>query len=1161
MSLSDVVLNPTQNNNFLLQRSNPLPLPLPLPHTHIHSHKGSQNDVLDINNSNNSLYLSDQDDVKFDVPNTRNDYNQPLLNNKSEYGYNYTNFPTDLTTDFVNQQNAIDPLVTRLQNQGIVIKKKSKYYTHYINIDSTYRNKKPKYSLSNKQRLTNNPLSFVGQDLKILVTDTEKYNINDKIIIQGLQEKQLTLRSHLTDDFGKTIYYFLMNPGKNYMKINANTYINNVSNFYNNLYSPYPSQNSEIMDPNSQNSEIMDPNSQHYSNYDHRNIDQDFSLQNQNSTLYQNSLYEEDRFIQGSMNSDIYISFDGWTGDTMTEWYFETLNFTWDIKSKYILNDDRISKEEIFIVTITENVYASTSESDSKCEKKDRIRMDMLIAKFEVNSQGIVTAITHDISYHNSNLRWTKPKSSKHTENDESEYLSMKIPSQYFVQTKCILSSKGLYDVPTVPTSFYNVMEYIEKTQNATRPIFCDIMEKTCNYFVLRYKEANDVYKKEIKILFPGTTRTYQLATIGNISVNYLNSKHKMFITLPDVYNIIDQNVFFIKLNTNYVPKKFEFSDLLHTGSIHVTVYEQSKSDVTITYHHSCGIPNNIITSGSGFPLITNSFFKHVKQIVDKKYIIVSLNDISTYLHLQDYHQYDQNFGGPEIIISHVDNYTPGYQNSNNYEIELGKTYTNISKIRMISSTFPKTQHVFMNNPNTFINNRFYWQNLDDGENIYRIDICPGTYTAIELKKELESNIRKVMRVNNKRITNVRNFMTVSIDEKTNKVIFSSFNEYVPETQVYIKQIKLSTINGTSSSRYRSSSSTSSCNKRRGRRSSTCSSNSSSSGYRSKSGSGSSSRSKSGSMFRSRSRSRSGSMSRSRSRSSSSSTYCLYKRTVPMFDTKYKLEKDDLFYKYPLGDFFKNNPNPNLASDLMIIKIYHPSHKLKNGDEIIIQNSYNYKNIHAKYLNGKHKVTNVFENYYDILLDYGVFHHNTKSDNYDQINVNDYIQFCLERDDSIPLVSHGQMKIYTKNTFRIRFDFPDTLGNELGFDNIGEVGSITSYHTVITNEKISRALSLEGPSYLMIKCKQLSNITRIGRNPFDYFYRINLNGKFGNDIYDTFVDAPLLYNESLKSLNKLSFEFITPNGHLYDFNSREHSFVLEILTSQESPDNNNLNIE
>jgi hypothetical protein len=74
-----------------------------------------------------------------------------------------------------------------------------------------------------------------------------------------------------------------------------------------------------------------------------------------------------------------------------------------------------------------------------------------------------------------------------------------------------------------------------------------------------------------------------------------------------------------------------------------------------------------------------------------------------------------------------------------------------------------------------------YWQNQDDGETIYQIELDPGNYTYNSLASAIESKVSNVQRnyiisSNFTSYTN-SNFINVTINLDTNKVIFKSYKE------------------------------------------------------------------------------------------------------------------------------------------------------------------------------------------------------------------------------------------------------------------------------------------------------------------------------------------------------------------------------------------------
>lgn len=223
----------------------------------------------------------------------------------------------------------------------------------------------------------------------------------------------------------------------------------------------------------------------------------------------------------------------------------------------------------------------------------------------------------------------------------------------------------------------------------------------------------------------------------------------------------------------------------------------------------------------------------------------------------------------------------------------------------------------------------------------------------------------------------------------------------------------------------------------------------------------------------------------------------------------------DVFYQYPFGEYFNNNS----TMDGVCIKIYRPNHNMKVNQKIIIKDSLNYCTIPHTYINGEHKIVNVYIDGYDIII-YNI--------NYDTTLDN-------------KIRGGNNIKIYEPCMFRILFEYSDTFGDILGFSNVN-----TNYDYIITNQEHHR---LEHPPYILICCDSLSITNNLG--PIKkYFYKINLCNEHN---YDTFVDAPLILQEPLRNINQLKFDIYQPDGKYYDFYDKNYSFVLEFTIYNELP--------
>jgi hypothetical protein len=145
--------------------------------------------------------------------------------------------------------------------------------------------------------------------------------------------------------------------------------------------------------------------------------------------------------------------------------------------------------------------------------------------------------------------------------------------------------------------------------------------------------------------------------------------------------------------------------------------------------------------------------------------------------------------------------------------------------------------------------------------------------------------------------------------------------------------------------------------------------------------------------------------------------------------------------------------------------------------------------------------------------------------------------------------------------FRMFFDKQNTMGNILGFRNVGLVNSVTPYSGSISNNGLyydeqaipilaptivrQNAINLSGENYFYM-CSQLLS-QNVEGSVSNIFAKILLSGNPGKVLFDSFVNMPSDYNEPIKEVSSIDFSFFNYNGTLYDFNGLDHSFTLEVV--------------
>jgi len=209
--------------------------------------------------------------------------------------------------------------------------------------------------------------------------------------------------------------------------------------------------------------------------------------------------------------------------------------------------------------------------------------------------------------------------------------------------------------------------------------------------------------------------------------------------------------------------------------------------------------------------------------------------------------------------------------------------------------------------------------------------------------------------------------------------------------------------------------------------------------------------------------------------------------------------------------------------------------------------------ISADDLNKTHKVVNIIDvNRYDILLE----------------NIN------LAKTKNITSGGNASY-ILVPSLFRFLFNYDDSMGEQIGFRNIGNKYSITNYNTKITNKDAyeneilfdalkntktlyNTSLTFNKSQYIIMTCKQLS-VFKNTFSPYDFFAKINLNSTNTNIMIDQVLSPPVFYYNPIQRLNELSFEFYDPDGNNFDFNNIDHSFILEFTMVDNVPENTGLN--
>jgi len=130
------------------------------------------------------------------------------------------------------------------------------------------------------------------------------------------------------------------------------------------------------------------------------------------------------------------------------------------------------------------------------------------------------------------------------------------------------------------------------------------------------------------------------------------------------------------------------------------------------------------------------------------------------------------------ISIDSRDRDTTTYPEPNKYRVYFGEKFVNIKNVRLVSTEFPNTEQVIRSQPINKKNNKIYWKNSVDGNDleggkdrtIYSITITDGNYSSSRFASELKSKMNAVLRSSAAPTLSVNKLhdFTVSVNSTTN---------------------------------------------------------------------------------------------------------------------------------------------------------------------------------------------------------------------------------------------------------------------------------------------------------------------------------------------------------------------------------------------------------
>ena len=234
----------------------------------------------------------------------------------------------------------------------------------------------------------------------------------------------------------------------------------------------------------------------------------------------------------------------------------------------------------------------------------------------------------------------------------------------------------------------------------------------------------------------------------------------------------------------------------------------------------------------------------------------------------------------------------------------------------------------------------------------------------------------------------------------------------------------------------------------------------------------------------------------------------------------------------------------NVDSTLYYIEVNHPNHLLQEGTQIIIINSLDIGKVSGSVINGVQTIKTIIDKdkYLIQLAKFNIL----STSNEDIAGGGNAVQIRY------PFIS------------RLLFNKPGTIGNIIGFRNIGQFDSITKWNYKISNNDpyyndilvdsvgkqinnsiINNYINLNGDNYILMANPLFKNTVDTG-SINGIFAKILLAGPPGYILFNQYIQLGEELIEGVQSLSELQFSFWSPDGSLYYFNNIDHSFTIEI---------------
>lgn len=301
----------------------------------------------------------------------------------------------------------------------------------------------------------------------------------------------------------------------------------------------------------------------------------------------------------------------------------------------------------------------------------------------------------------------------------------------------------------------YNIKKKIYLNNIYLVPNFDYIVINIPNH---NYKSSIEEQKISIRIL-----NTID-DTIGNIPTNIIKESANIVVPseidnipsiLSETFNL-ETDIFFIK-----IPNRYNGEFLFNVEN----VFEFSFSSVA-------GIPIKYINADYPVNYNRNKGYHQITDITNESiFIDININANSSL-----------SFNDNNVFLAKIVKTLEAFVDASYYIVSLPKIFHNVVRIELVSSEFFFIDSLIKNSGNNK-NNALYWQNIEDGDTIYSIELESGNYTPTNLVNSIVSKTNNIKRKNYSDENPSFNNFQITLDTDKNFISFASYKiEVLPES-------------------------------------------------------------------------------------------------------------------------------------------------------------------------------------------------------------------------------------------------------------------------------------------------------------------------------------------------------------------------------------------